>query len=52
MFIFETEREREGTSGGGAEMEGDTESEAGTRLQAVGTEPDVGLAFTDGEIRT
>ena len=28
---------------GGAEIEGDTESEAGSRLQAVSTEPDVGL---------
>ena len=30
-------------SGGGAEKEEDTESEAGSRLQAVSTEPDVGL---------
>ena len=29
-------------SGRGAEREGDTESEAGSRLQAVGTEPDTG----------
>ena len=36
-FIFERER------GGGAEREGDTESEAGSRLWAVSTEPDVGL---------
>ena len=28
---------------GGAEREGDTESEAGSRLQAVSTEPDTGL---------
>ena len=29
-------------SGGGAEREGDTESEAGSRLRAVSTEPDAG----------
>ena len=28
--------------GGGAEREGDTESEAGSRLRAVSTEPDTG----------
>ena len=42
MFIFERER----VSGGGAEREGDTESEAGSRLRAVGTEPDTGLEPT------
>ena len=30
-------------SRGGAEREGDRESKAGSRLQAVGTEPDAGL---------
>ena len=35
---------------GGAEREGDTESEAGSGLQAVGTEPDAGLELTDLEI--
>ena len=39
-------------NGGGAEREGDTESEAGPRLQAVGTEPDAGLELTDREIVT
>ena len=39
MFIFERERK----SGGGAEREGDTASEAGSRLRAVSTEPDAGL---------
>ena len=39
-------------SGGGAEIEGDTESEAGSRLCAVSTEPDVGLELTDCEIMT
>ena len=36
----------------GAEREGDTDSEAGSRLWAVGTEPDVGLKLTDCEIMT
>ena len=39
-------------NGGGAEREGDTESEAGSRLQAVSTEPEVGLELTDHEIMT
>ena len=30
-------------SWGGAEKEGDTESEAGSRLRAISTEPDAGL---------
>ena len=36
----------------GAEREGDTESEAGSRLGAVSTEPDVGLELANIEIRT
>ena len=40
MFIFERETECEQ---GGAEREGDIESEAGSRLRAVSTEPDAGL---------
>ena len=39
-------------SRGGAEREGDTESEAGSRLRAVGTEADMGLELTDHEIVT
>ena len=39
-------------SRGGAEREGDTESEAGSRLPAVSTEPDVGLELTNCEIMT
>ena len=39
-------------NGGGAEREGDTESEAGSRLRAVSTEPDAGLELTDLEIVT
>ena len=37
---------------GGAEREGDTESETGSRLWAVSTEPDTGLELTDREIMT
>ena len=39
-------------SRGGAEKEGDTESEAGSRLRAISTEPDVGLELTNCEIMT
>ena len=39
-------------SGGGAEREGATESEAGSRLRAAGTEPDAELEPTDREIMT
>ena len=39
-------------SRGGAEREGDTESEAGSKLRAVSTEPDTGLEPTSGEIIT
>ena len=39
-------------SRGGADREGDTESEAGSRLRAVSTEPDMGLEPTDCEIMT
>ena len=37
---------------GRSEREGDTESEAGSRLRAVSTERDAGLELTDGEITT
>ena len=52
LYLFLTERERQSMSGGGAEREGDTESEAGSRLWAVSTEPDAGLELTDREIMT
>ena len=39
-------------SRGGAETGGDPESKAGSRLRAVGTEPDVGLELTNHEIMT
>ena len=38
--------------GGGAEREGDTESEVGSRLGAVSTEPDIGLELINHEIVT
>ena len=41
-------RQRQSMNGGGAEREGDTESEAGS----VSTEPDAGLKLTDCEIMT
>ena len=37
-------------SGGGAEREGETKSEAGSRLGAVSTQPDAGLELTSHEI--
>ena len=48
LFIFE----RQSTSGGGAEREWDTESEADSRIWAVTREPDVGLELTNREIMT
>ena len=39
-------------SRGGAERQGDTESEAGPRLRAVSTEPDAGLEPMNREIVT
>ena len=39
-------------SGGGAEREGDMESKAGSRLQAVNAEPDAGVEIMNCEIMT
>ena len=39
-------------NGGGAEREGDTELEAGSRLWAISPEPDAELELTDHEIVT
>ena len=50
MFILE--REGQSVSSGGAEREGDTESEAGSRLQAVSTESNAGLEPRNQEIMT
>ena len=52
MFVYFWEKQRQNASGLGAEREGDTESEAGSRLQAVSTEPDVGLEPMNCEIMT
>ena len=49
LFLRETETECEWV---GAEREGGTESEGGSRLQAVSTEPDVGLEPVNREIKT
>ena len=53
MFIFERDWERtEREWGRGREREGDTESEAGSRLRAISPEPDAGLELTDREMVT
>ena len=52
MYLFLRDRERQSTSWGGAERKGDTESEAGSRLRAVSTEPHAGLELTNREIMT
>ena len=41
-----------GMWGGGAAREGETESEVGSRLPNVSTEPEVGLKLTDYRIMT
>ena len=46
------QRETEHARGRGREREGDTESKAGSRLQAVSTQPDAGLEFMNHEIMT
>ena len=52
IYLFLRDTERQSASGGGTEREGDTESETGSRLRAVGTEPDAGLEPTNSEIMT
>ena len=52
VYSFLKDRERQSISRGGAEREGDTESEAGSRLGAVSTEPEAGLELMNGEIMT
>ena len=50
MFIFEREGDR--ARAGEGQREGDTESEAGSRLWAISPEPDAGLELTEREIVT
>ena len=54
LLIFETERDRETKCewGRGREREGDPESEAGSRLLTVGTEPDARLELLNHGIMT
>ena len=52
FFIYFWDRERQSMNGGGAEREGDTESETGSWLRAISPEPDAGLELTDREIVT
>ena len=47
MFIYFWDRERQSMTGGGAEKEGDTESEAGSRLWAISPEPHAGIELMD-----
>ena len=46
MYVYLFLRETEG-EWVGAEREGDTESEAGSRFRAVSTEPNAGLELTN-----
>ena len=52
VYSFFRDREKLNTSGGGVQREGDTESEAGSRLRAVSTEPKAGLELMNREIMT
>ena len=52
VYLFLRQRETEHEQGRRREREGDTESETGSRLWAVSTEPDAGLELTDREIMT
>ena len=52
MFIYFSDNARDRVWARERQTEGDTESEAGSRLWAVSPEPDVGLELTDREIVT
>ena len=52
FYLFLRERESAHTSRGGTKREGDTESEAGSRIQAVSSEPNMGLKPMNCEIPT
>ena len=51
VYLLLRERDR-AQVGEGAEREGDTESEAGSRLRAISTDPDARLKLTNCEIMT
>ena len=50
LFLREKERDRDRVCVGEGQREGERESEAGSRLQAVSTEPGAGLEPTYHEI--
>ena len=52
LFILGRERDSTGREGAERKRERETESKAGSRLRAVGTEPAVGLELTNCVIRT
>ena len=52
IYLLLKDRESQSVSRGGVEGEGDTEYEADSRLRAVSTEPDMGLALTNCKIMT
>ena len=52
IYLLLRDRERQTVNRGGTEREGDTEFEAGSRLWAVSTEPNVGFELTNCEIMT
>ena len=52
MFIYFWQGERDKAWGGEGQREKETQSEAGSRLWAVSTEPDTGLEPTDRETMT
>ena len=52
VYLFLCVRERYRARVGEEQREGDTESEAASRLRAVSTEPNAGLEPTDCEIMT
>ena len=52
VYLLLRDRETQSVRRGGLERGGDTESEAGSRLRAVSTEPDPGIELTNCEIVT
>ena len=52
FYLFLRDRESENERGVRAEREGDTESETGSRLCAVNTEPNAGLKLPNPKIMT